>query len=85
LVDGGYLDSELCKRLRWLVPSPSNLIESASEAEKGFLVAVNSFISSLRGPLAESRFADQVHHLEKALKKPWRFGIELHDNVYGPC
>jgi hypothetical protein len=58
------------------------VIESASEAEKGFLVAVNSFISSLRGPLAESRFADQVHHL-KALKKPWRFGIELHDTVYG--
>jgi hypothetical protein len=32
--------------------------------------------------LAESRFADQVHHL-KALKKPWRFGIELHNTVYG--
>jgi hypothetical protein len=69
LVDGGYLDSKLCKRLRWLVPSSSKMwLKALLKRRRGFLVAVNSFISSLRGPLAKSQFADQVHHLI-ALKK----------------
>jgi hypothetical protein len=36
----------------------------------------------LRGPTAEGRFADQVHHF-KAFSEPWRFSLSLHDEVYG--
>lgn len=40
--DGGYLEAELCRRLRWVVPVPSNVLESQPKAQRAFLEKVNS-------------------------------------------
>jgi hypothetical protein len=57
-------------------------VRTINEFNVFFFSKVNEFVRTLRGPTAEGRFADQVHHF-KAFSKPWRFSLELHDQVYG--
>ena len=100
LLDGGYLDRELCQRLGIVIPTPENVLSALQTVQQPFVKEVrikfkvntliftqkqiNEFIRVLRGPGAEARFADQVHHFA-VLSDPWRLSLDDHDSFYGIC
>ena len=72
VLDGGFLDTEICQRLRWIVPTPSPTLHNQPEERQPFLKAMNNVITIVQGPAAEGKFADQVVTF-KSMAKLWRF------------
>jgi len=78
--DGGFLHEALQLKLGWVTPIPSDGIRRLPEHQKAFGNRVNSFLTLIRGPNAEGRFADQVNKVG-ILRRPFRFSFEIFDDV----
>lgn len=78
--DGGFYHRELLQRLGWVTPLPTPVVEQTSTSKRAKYEAVNTFISTVRGPWAEGKFSEQVGKF-KVLTTPWRFDLRLHDIV----
>jgi len=80
VLDGGFYHGALQDRMRWITPIPEDDMARISKERKPWCQAVNNFVNLVRGPNAETRFADQVNQL-RIFQKKFRLGMPTLDKM----
>lgn len=80
LADGGFYCAELQERMRWVTPMPEDAITRVPTVQRTWCRQTNQWISLVRGPNTETRFADQTNKLGM-IRRKFRWGMPTFDKM----
>ena len=81
LFDGGFLSAIVLKCFRWLCPfREPTITKEKDEARRNWMLHAKTWMSKVRGPRAEGRFAEEVQLLG-IFTSPWQFTYDLHNKI----